>query len=52
MTTKLIIIGGGVSKKHKKFLSEDQLKRTPIVPAQLRNQAGITGAAIWAARVN
>lgn len=49
---QLIIIGGGVSKKHKKFLSEDQLKRTPIVPAELRNQAGITGAAIWAAGVS
>ena len=46
---QLIIIGGGVSKKHKKFLSEDQLLRTRIVPAELRNQAGISGAAIWAA---
>ena len=46
---QLIIIGGGVSKKHKKFLSQDQLKRTRIVPAKLRNQAGIVGAAIWAA---
>jgi polyphosphate glucokinase len=46
---QLIIIGGGVSKKHKKFLSEDQLQRTRIVPAELRNQAGISGAAIWAA---
>lgn len=46
---QLIIIGGGVSKKHKKFLSGDQLKRTRIVPAELRNQAGISGAAIWAA---
>ena len=49
---QLIIIGGGVSKKHKKFLSEDQLKRTRIVPAELRNQAGITGAAVWAAGVS
>ena len=49
---QLIIIGGGVSKKHKKFLSGDQLKRTRIVPAELRNQAGISGAAIWAAAVN
>jgi len=48
---QLIIIGGGVSKKHKKFLSEDQLLRTRIVPAKLRNQAGIAGAAIWAAGV-
>ncbi|MGB5487590.1 MAG: ROK family protein [Lysobacterales bacterium] len=49
---QLIIIGGGVSKKHKKFLSEDQLHRTRIVPAELRNQAGITGAAVWAAAVS
>lgn len=47
---QLIIIGGGVSKKHKKFLNEDQLIRTPVVPAKLRNQAGITGAAAWAVR--
>ncbi len=46
---QLIIIGGGVSKKHKKFLSGDQLKRTRILPAKLRNQAGISGAAMWAA---
>jgi polyphosphate glucokinase len=46
---QLIIIGGGVSKKHKKFLSGDQLRRTRIVPAELRNQAGVTGAAVWAA---
>ena len=46
---QLIIIGGGVSKKHKKFLSDDQLKRTRILPAKLRNQAGISGAAMWAA---
>jgi len=45
---QLIIIGGGVSKKHKKFMSEDQLKRTRIVPAKLFNEAGIVGAAIWA----
>ena len=45
----LIIIGGGVSRKHRKFLSPDALKRTPVVPARLRNRAGITGAAAWAA---
>jgi polyphosphate glucokinase len=49
---QLIIIGGGVSKKHRKFLSEDQLHRTRIVPAELRNQAGISGAAVWAAGVS
>jgi polyphosphate glucokinase len=46
---QLIIIGGGVSRKHKKFMSEDQLKRTRIVPAELLNEAGITGASVWAA---
>lgn len=40
----LIIVGGGVSKKADKFLPLLDL-RAPIVPAQLRNQAGIIGAA-------
>ena len=44
----LIIIGGGVSKKHEKFLPQLSI-RTEIVPAQLRNHAGIIGAAMWAA---
>jgi polyphosphate glucokinase len=44
----LIIVGGGVSKKHEKFLPLLDL-RTPIVPAQLRNDAGIIGAASLAA---
>ena len=44
----LLVVGGGVSKKHEKFLP---LLRTtaPIVPAQLRNTAGIVGAAYLAA---
>jgi polyphosphate glucokinase len=46
---QLIIIGGGVSRKHKKFLPDYPLNRTRIVPAELRNQAGIVGAAAWAA---
>jgi len=46
---QLIIIGGGISTNHKKFMSEGQLKRTPGVPAKLRNRAGISGAAMWAA---
>ena len=45
----LFIIGGGVSKKHDKFLPLLQT-RAEIVPAQLLNEAGIIGAAI-AARV-
>ena len=43
----LFIIGGGVSKKHDKFLPHLHLQ-AEIVPAQLRNQAGIVGAALFA----
>lgn len=43
----LFIVGGGISKDHEKFLP--LLKtRAPLVPAQLRNQAGIVGAAAFA----
>jgi polyphosphate glucokinase len=45
----LIIIGGGVSRNHKKFLPAGKLKRTQVVPAAMRNEAGIIGAAMWAA---
>lgn len=45
----LFIIGGGVSKKHEKFLPLLQL-RTKVVPAHLLNQAGIIGAAVAANR--
>jgi polyphosphate glucokinase len=44
----LLIVGGGVSKKAKKFLPLLTL-RTPIVPAELKNEAGIIGAA-WHAQ--
>ena len=44
----LIIVGGGVSKKHELFLPRLSL-RTPIVPAELFNGAGIVGAAAAAA---
>lgn len=43
----LIIIGGGISKKHDKFLHYIQV-RAKVVPAQLLNEAGIIGAAIGA----
>lgn len=46
----LFVVGGGISKKHDKFLPLLDLK-TPIVPAQLRNRAGIIGAAALAAGV-
>ncbi len=44
----LIIIGGGVSKEHDEFLPLLDL-RAPVVPAALRNHAGIIGAAAQAA---
>jgi polyphosphate glucokinase len=45
----LIVVGGGVSKKHDNYLPLLKL-RTPIVPATLLNSAGIVGAAALAAR--
>ncbi len=45
----LIVVGGGVSKKADKYLPHLHL-RTPIVPAVLRNDAGIIGAAWEACR--
>lgn len=45
-----IIIGGGVSKKADKFLPRIELQ-TPVVPAELHNDAGIIGAALLAAEV-
>ena len=44
---ELIIIGGGVSKKHDKFLRYVDVQ-AKIVPAALRNEAGIVGAALTA----
>jgi polyphosphate glucokinase len=43
----LVIVGGGVSKKHDKFLPRLTLE-TKVVPAQMRNEAGIVGAALVA----
>ncbi len=45
----LHVVGGGVSKHHEQFLPLLSL-RAPIVPARLRNNAGIMGAAALAAR--
>jgi polyphosphate glucokinase len=44
---ELIIVGGGVSSKHKKFFKFTK-SRAKLVPAEFLNQAGIAGAAIWA----
>ncbi|GII76318.1 polyphosphate glucokinase [Sphaerisporangium rufum] len=50
LSPSLIIIGGGVSKKADKFLHHIELPGTTVVPAALRNEAGIIGAALAAAQ--
>ena len=45
---RLYIIGGGVSKNFDRF-APFLTVRVPVVPAQLRNDAGIVGAALFAA---
>ncbi|GAA2104556.1 ROK family protein [Kitasatospora saccharophila] len=47
---QLVIIGGGVSRKHEKFLPLLKDRRAEVVPAELRNDAGIVGAAMAAAK--
>ena len=47
MWPNLFILGGGVSKNADKFVPKLTL-RAPVVPAQLRNDAGIVGSAIVA----
>lgn len=44
----LIVVGGGVSKKADKWIPHLST-RTPVRPAQLRNTAGIVGAALFCA---
>jgi polyphosphate glucokinase len=46
----LFIVGGGVSKHHEDFLPLLDLS-VPIVPAKLRNNAGILGAAALAVKI-
>jgi polyphosphate glucokinase len=45
----LIIVGGGVSKRHDRFLPRLHT-RAECVPAQLQNEAGIVGAAVKSSR--
>ncbi|MDT8304878.1 MAG: ROK family protein [Anaerolineae bacterium] len=47
-TPQLFIVGGGISKEHDQFIPRLTVA-TRVVPARLRNQAGIIGAAIAAA---
>ena len=44
----LILIGGGISRRSDELLPHIEL-RTPVQPAQLRNEAGIVGAALLSA---
>ena len=48
MWPTLFILGGGVSKNADRFIPR-LTTRTPVVPASLRNDAGIIGAAVVAA---
>jgi polyphosphate glucokinase len=43
----LFVLGGGVSKHADQFVHRIDIE-TEIVPAQLKNRAGIVGAALWA----
>jgi len=43
----IIIVGGGISKKHKKFIPLLSVN-AEVIPAQMRNNAGIVGAALAA----
>ena len=49
MFPNLFIVGGGVSRHHQQFFPELTC-RTPVAPAEMRNSAGIIGAASLAAR--
>ncbi len=48
LSPKLIIIGGGISRKSDKFLPLLTGLRAPVVPAKMHNDAGIVGAAMAA----
>lgn len=47
LSPDLIIVGGGVSKKSEKYFKYIDV-RAPIVPAQMRNHAGLIGGAMAA----
>ena len=44
---RVIIVGGGISREHEQWVPL-LTNRTPVVPAELRNTAGIVGAALAA----
>lgn len=48
LSPEAFVIGGGVSKKHEKYFPYIEVD-TPVYPAKLLNDAGIVGAASFAA---
>ncbi|WP_373976289.1 ROK family protein [Chitinibacter sp. SCUT-21] len=48
LSPDLIIIGGGISKKAERFIPLMKNLRCDVVPAMLKNNAGIVGAAMYA----
>lgn len=51
LSPDVIIMGGGISKDAEKFIPALKL-RAKILPALLRNEAGIVGAALYASQQN
>ena len=49
LSPDLFILGGGVSRQHEKFLHH-LTTEVPVVPAEMRNMAGIVGAALASRR--
>lgn len=47
LSPDMFVLGGGVSRKHERFLSY-LTTSAPVVPAEMRNEAGIVGAALSA----
>ena len=45
LAPRLFILGGGISRRHQEFLSRLTVE-AEVVPAELRNNAGIVGAAL------
>lgn len=50
MWPELFILGGGISKNFAEFSEYIDKVRTPVVPAQMLNKAGIVGAALACGR--
>lgn len=48
-TPQLFVVGGGISREHEKWVPLLDLG-TRVIPARLRNRAGIVGAAMAVAK--